>query len=165
MDDHTFQKDSLLSQMYSEETYSSGKLAVTDGEIGLWSFNKNSIDFTLQGKLNDNSRLASIPITSDSRGTMAGYENILQLSDDEYLLGFTQGYMVINYDKFSKSKIDQPLNLTSIQYWENGKEPVSLAKDQPAVLKNKFNNIHFNFSVPHFENTFLPNINFALRGF
>jgi DNA-binding CsgD family transcriptional regulator len=165
MDDHTFQKDSLLSHMYSEETYSSGKLAVTEGEIGLWSFNKNSIDFTLQGKLNDNSRLASIPITSDSRGTMAGYENILQLSDDEYLLGFTQGYMVINYDKFSKSKIDQPLNLTSIQYWENGKEPVSLAKDQPAVLKNKFNNIHFNFSVPHFEKYFSSEYQFRLKGF
>jgi len=165
MDDNTFQKDSLLSRMYSEETYSSGKLAVTDGEIGLWSFNKNSVDFTLQGKLNDNYRLASIPITSDSRGTMAGYENILQLSDDEYLLGFTQGYMVINYDKFSKLKIDQPLNLTSIQYWENGKEPVSLAKDQPAVLKNEFNNIHFNFSVPHFAKYFSSEYQFRLKGF
>lgn len=165
MDDNMFQKDDLLSQMYSEENYSSGKLAVTDGEIGLWSFNKNSIDFTLQGKLNDNYRLASIPITSDSRGTMSGYENILQLSEDEYLLGFTQGYMVINYDKFSKSKIDQPLNLTSIEYWENGIEPVSLTKDQPAVLDNKSNNIHFNFSVPHFEKYFSSEYQFRLKGF
>jgi DNA-binding CsgD family transcriptional regulator len=165
IEDDNFQKDSLLSQMYSEETYSSGKLAVTDGEIGLWSFNKNSIDFALQGKLNNNYRLSSIPITSDSRGTMAGYENILQLNDDEYLLGLTQGYMVINYEKFLKSKIDQPLNLTSVKYWENGGEPISLNTDQSVELNNKFNNIHFNFSVPHFEKYFSPEYQFRLKGF
>lgn len=159
-----FQKDTLLSTMYSEDYYTSGKLEVTDGELGLWTFNANSIDFTLQAKINDSFRLGSIPITSDVRGSMAGYENIYHIKGRQYLLGSTQGYMMIDYDKFLTSEFDQELSLSSVQYWENGLQPKPLSLDEPQSLEN-FSNIQFNFSVPYFDKYFATEYQYRLVGF
>ncbi|MBZ9787252.1 Y Y Y domain-containing protein [Psychroflexus sp. CAK57W] len=160
-----FLKDDFLSRLYSENVYTSGKLSTTSGEIGLWSFNKNSIDFTLQGKINNSFRLASIPITSDIRGAMVGYENINHIGDNRYLLGLTQGYVVIDYEKFLDSNINESLHLTSVKYWQTGKEASVLDLGTSHELKNKTNNIHFNFSVPYFEKYFISEYQYRLKGF
>ena len=160
-----FQKDTLLSTMYSEDYYTSGKLEVTDGELGLWTFNDSSIDFTLQAKINDSFRLGSIPITSDARGSMAGYENIYHIKDRAYLLGSTQGYMIIDYDKFLTAEFEQPLSLSSVQYWENGLQPKPLSLNEPQSLENLSNNVQFNFSVPYFDKYFETEYQYRLIGF
>lgn len=164
-ENNNFIKDSLLGQLYAESSYISGKLEVTEGEIGLWSFNKNSIDFTLQGKINDSFRLASVPVTSDSRATMAGYENVFQIDDKRYLLGSTQGYIILDYEKFLNSELDKPLNLTSVRSWENGKAGEFLSLGDSHELKNKANNIHFNYSVPYFEKYFTSEYQYRLKGY
>lgn len=160
-----FYKDSILSQLYSEKAYTSGKLASTEGQIGLWSFNKNSINFTLQGKINNSFSLASIPITSDSRATMAGYENVYQMDNRKYLIGSTQGYMIFDYDKFITTEISKPLNLTSVKSWETGKPVKFLQLGIYHEFKNKANNIQFNFSVPYFEKYFTAEYQYRLKGF
>ncbi|SDG38015.1 triple tyrosine motif-containing protein [Psychroflexus sediminis] len=160
-----FLKDSLLSRLYTENVYSSGKLVTTGGEIGLWSFNKNSIDFTLQGKINNSFRLASIPITSDIRGAMVGYENVYHLGDERYLLGLTQGYIIIDYKKFLDTAIDESLYITSVKYWQTGKQASFLDLETSSELKNNMNNVHFNFSVPYFEKYFTSEYQYRLNGF
>lgn len=165
-DKNEFARDSLLSQMYTPLTYSSGKLVNTEGEIGLWSFNKTSIDFTLQGKFEKEFRIASIPITSDFRETMAGYENIYQLRDEnQYLVGTTQGYLVIDVDKFFKTKIDKPLKINSIQFKKNGGTYEAAEFEVSPTLKNKFNNLYFNFSIPYFQKYFASEYQYKLKGF
>ncbi|MFD0931572.1 triple tyrosine motif-containing protein [Psychroflexus salinarum] len=164
-DKNEFVRNSLLSKLYSPSTYSSGKLASTAGEIGLWSFNKNSIDFTLQGKIDEKFRLASIPITSDTRETMAGYENVYQLDKQHYLMGSTQGYLVIDIDKFFKTNIDKTLKITTIKFKENGGIYKALDLEASPNLKNKFNNIYFNFSIPYFQKYFASEYQYKLKGF
>jgi DNA-binding CsgD family transcriptional regulator len=164
-EDNDFIKDTLLSKLYSERSYSSGKLAVTEGEIGLWSFNENSINIALQGKINNQFRLASIPITADARSTMAGYENVHQLDKNLYLIGSTQGYMVLDFNQFLKTKIDKPLKLNTVSYWENGKPSQNLKLDTLPELKNKTNNISFNYSIPYFDNYFASEYQYRLKGY
>ncbi|NEV92704.1 Y Y Y domain-containing protein [Psychroflexus sp. YR1-1] len=160
-----FLKDSLLSRLYTENMYSSGKLATTSGEIGLWSFNKNRINFTVQGKINTTFSLGSIPISSDTRGAMVGYENVYHLGDERYLLGLTQGYIIIDYKKFLDTTINESLNITSVKYWQTGQKASFLEPGKAAELKNQMNNLHFNFSVPYFEKYFTSEYQYRLIGF
>lgn len=160
-----FVKDTLLSKMYTDESYFSGKLVVTEGEIGLWSFNKNSLNYTLEDKINTNFRLASIPITSNSRTTMIGYENVYHLGNKRYLIGSTQGYMIVDFKKFTNTELDRPLKLNSIFSWVNGKQPRSVALDTTPEFRNKENNISFNFSVPYYEKYFASEYQYRLKGF
>jgi DNA-binding CsgD family transcriptional regulator len=165
LEQNQFLEDTLLSRMYTKDSYSSGKLVTTEGEIGLWSFNENSINITLQGKIDDQFRFASIPITSNTRSTMSGYENVRMLDKNRYLIGSTQGYMILDYDKFRQLQFDEPLNLNSVSFWENGKSPEPLGLDSSAELMNKANNIRFSYSIPSYDNYFASEYQYRLSGF
>lgn len=160
-----FKLDTLLSKMYTKDTYSSGKLVVTDGEIGLWSFNENSINITLQGKIDDQFRLASIPITSDARSTMSGYENVRMLDNNKYLIGSTQGYIVVDYNQFRQLQFDKTMQVNSVSFWENGQPYEFVDLSASPELMNKKNNIRFRYSIPNFENYFASEYQYRLVGF
>ena len=160
-----FKHDTLLSKMYTKDSYSSGKLVVTDGEIGLWSFNQNSINITLQGKIDDQFRLASIPITSDARSTMSGYENVRMLDNNKYLIGSTQGYIILDYNQFRQLQFNKTLQVNSVSFWENGQPYEYVDLSASPELMNKQNNIRFKYSIPNFENYFASEYQYRLVGF
>ena len=160
-----FKLDTLLSKMYTKDSYSSGKLVVTDGEIGLWSFNQNSINITLQGKIDDQFRLASIPITSDARSTMSGYENVRMLDNNKYLIGSTQGYIILDYNQFRQLQFNKTLQVNSVSFWENGQPYEYVDLSASPELMNKQNNIRFKYSIPNFENYFASEYQYRLVGF
>ncbi|WP_019037056.1 triple tyrosine motif-containing protein [Psychroflexus tropicus] len=160
-----FKTDTLLSKMYDKNSYSSGKLVMTDGEVSLWSFNENSINITLQGKIDNRFRLTSIPISSGSRNTMSGYENVQMLDNNQYLIGSTQGYMILDFDQFLKTRIEKTLAINSVSYWENGEPHHQLNLENPSELKNKTNNISFRYSIPYYNNYFAPEYQYRLKGF
>lgn len=109
-----FLKDSLLSSAYTEKEYESGKLIVDEVDNILWIFSKTNIIYVTPTGLSKRQRIKNIPLTSEVRNGIIGYENISSLGKNKYLLGTTSGYTIINqreqdYNEFSVY-IDQVVN-------------------------------------------------------
>ena len=97
----------------------------------LWLFSKNSIIFIEPGALSAKPKINTIPIPYYLRNSKVGYENILSLNRDEFLIGTTDGYLIVNIGAIqhdAKSiKIDQVSNnsinllnyvLTNLLNWQ-----------------------------------------------
>ena len=101
-----FEKDKSLSAIFQNDEYVTGKMIV-DKSNKLWFFTKNYIHYYSSGKLSPELKKNSLPIPSSLTNSMPGYENILQLGDETYLIGTTDGYYVLknNEFKFSNHKV------------------------------------------------------------
>jgi AraC family transcriptional regulator, chitin signaling transcriptional activator len=142
-------RDSLLSALFGGEKYLSGKL-ISD-KIGnrLWGFSKNEIIFIEPGKLSSEPLVNSVPISSELRKSKSGYENILFLEEDKYLVGTTEGYIIIDLNKLNLKSETIVLNTISYGTLHNDLTPIDLSNS--TELKNKENNIEFNYSVANYN--------------
>lgn len=163
--ENDFVKDTLFSQFYNKENYASGKLISTEGDVGLWSFNQNSIIYSVQSKLNETIKFGSIPIPNDLRSAMVGYENVSALNEHQYLFGFAQGYMIFDFERIDNRKSNYELNINTVSAWEKAEQYEFLSKDQHSELPSEINNIKFNYSIPQYEKYFMPEYKFKLKGF
>ena len=95
-----FQKDTILSAVFQNDEFTSGKLIV-DKSNKLWLFSKNYIHYFTLSKLSNQLKENSIPIPASLTNSMLGYENITQLTNSIYLIGTTDGYYTININDLS----------------------------------------------------------------
>ena len=91
-----FIKDSLLSGVYKQSSYESGKLIVDEKDNILWIFTKSGISYITPNGLTNKGRINNIPLTSVVRRGIIGYENISSLGGEKYLMGTTSGYTIVN---------------------------------------------------------------------
>ena len=158
----TFKKDSLLSTLFGGDKYVSGKM-ITDIETNrLWGFNKNEIIYVEPGKLSDSPKVNIIPISNKMRKTKTGYENVLHLDGTNYLIGTTDGYLVVNIDKLEYNSYDISLNNSSYNSLRN--EVVSMDLEGASELKNKDNSIRFKYSVTNFNKLISSEYQYRLKG-
>ncbi|NRD23337.1 LuxR family transcriptional regulator [Winogradskyella litoriviva] len=145
----TFKKDSLLSDLFSEQKYISGKLINDEKQNNLWGFTKNEIIYIEPGKLGKELQLNIIEIPNTIRKTKSGFENVLHLEKDTYLIGNTEGYLVIHTNKFNKDAHQLYLNEAMFTSLQN--EFVFIDTSESIELENKNNTIQFKYSVPNFD--------------
>lgn len=151
--ENKFSKDSILSHFFNESTYVSGKLIVDSEKNRLWCFSENNIGYAEPAKLTNRLKNHILALPDDVRKTKAGYENMLNYKNNQYLLGTTKGYIVIDLDKENTENYE--LNISDVQYHKLNAPDVFLNKSEDALLDNKQNNLKFEFSVPNY-NKFLP---------
>jgi DNA-binding CsgD family transcriptional regulator/membrane protein implicated in regulation of membrane protease activity len=161
-DSSTFKKDSLLSTFFEGEKYVSGKMISDDENNRLWGFNNSEIIYVEPGKLSGSPEVNVIAISSEMRKTKAGYENVLHLDGSNYLIGTTDGYLIINIDKLEYNSYDISLNNSSYNSLRN--EVVSLDLTEPAQLKNKDNSVWFKYSVTNFNKLISSKYQYRLKG-
>ena len=94
---------------------------------------------------------------------MAGYENIAQIGNNEYLIGKTDGYFIINLSDFKVKSHSVILNSVSVSKLEKASKYVPLS--QKTVLHNSENNIVFNYSVPQYDKFIDVKYQYQLEGF
>lgn len=146
---NSFVKDSILSDLISDDKYLSGKL-ISD-KIGnrLWGFSINEIFNIEPGKLSDKPLINSIPVSGELSKTKSGYENILYLDDDNYLIGTTDGYIIIDLNKLELDSGNIALNTIAYGSLQSKLIPVDLSKS--VELAHKENNIQFKYSVANYN--------------
>lgn len=161
--DLTFSKDSILSSFYNNNGFLSGKLSADLANNRLWMFAENSIGYVQSAGLTNQMKLTEISLPAVVRKTKPGFENILKLSNQDYLMGTTKGYIVLDLSKIESStykiKINQIVNyqLNEPEYY------LSISTD--TILPVKSNNLKFAFSTPNY-NKFLPTkYSYKLDGF
>ena len=144
-----FKKDSLLSTLLSGKNYLSGKLINDIEGNKLWGFTKNEIVYIEPGKLSNEPEVNLIAISNEVRKNKPGFENLLFLNDETYLIGTTEGYLIINLNKLQQKSNEIYLNEVSYRSLRNELVPVDI--QNPIELENKNNSIQFKYSVTNYD--------------
>ena len=97
-----FELDKKNSLILDKDEFVSGKLNV-DKSGKMWFFTKSYIYYFTAGNFNSELKVNKIPIPFSIVNPMLGYENITQLFGNEYLVGKTDGYFIIDLNDFKRT--------------------------------------------------------------
>jgi len=157
-----FIKNDELSKLIEGDNYLSGKLVYEESRNRLWLFNKKNILFVDPGILSDKLKVNNIPIPYELRNSKVGYENVLNIDADQYLIGASDGYLVLNLNKLNLNP--KQVNINNISFSSLHNNFVQLKIGEPAALENKNNNILFKYSVTDYDRYSNTNYKYRLIG-
>jgi AraC family chitin signaling transcriptional activator len=129
----------------------------------LWAFSKENICYATPGKLSNVPVINKFPLPLEIRKNIAGYENLLEINDEEYIIGTSNGYIIMNVNKFEQKIYDISIN-TIASNNRNATKQNLLDKDAPASLENKENEIGFTFSITEFDKHIKTKYQYQLIG-
>ncbi len=162
----TFIRDSLLSHLLLEGGYSSGKLLPGKDNYSVWLFSSSGIHWVRPGKIKEEKEIVFIPIPVHQRNAMLGYENILQIDFGKFLFGHAGGYFVFDLDKYRETEFSLPLRIRSVFASNLEGDKIGMSLDEKGVdLNPEFNSVFFRFSMPLYEDYFLAEYQYRLKGF
>ena len=157
-----FAKDALLSKVFANDEYRSGKLIV-DKSNKLWIFTKNNINFFTLGKLSAEPKLNTIPIPYTLNNSMLGYENISRIGENTYFIGTTDGYYSMNINDLNFSKFN--INLNTVFKNRSNSIPTYVNITGGEAIAFGHNNLTFNYSVPEYNKYIVAEYQFMLEGY
>ena len=156
-----FVQDSVLSSAYTSSDYISGKLVNANNK--LFVFTDKNIAYAEKGSLSSDLQLSLLPLPQSIRKTKEGYENMLHIGDDNYLVGTTGGYIITGLNLYGESGYTIALNSATAHQLNTGDSPLNLSDE--AQLYPLENNLNFSFSVTDY-NKYLPSLyQYRLIGF
>ncbi len=159
-----FIKDTLYSELFNKENYTSGKLVADTKSNKLWGFSKYNISYIAPRKLSDVPKINTISLPINLRNDVSGYENITYISDNLYLYGTSQGYILIDLDKMIDTTFKIRLNSISTSTYKHEYKFNLINKNEAGVFKNNENNIEFEFSIPEYKKYIVAEYQFKLDG-
>ncbi|WP_370392492.1 triple tyrosine motif-containing protein [uncultured Winogradskyella sp.] len=158
----TFEKDSLLSTYINKDTYVSGKIIPNERKDELWVFNKDQIIYIKPGLVSRAPELNYIPIPYNIRNSKLGYESILLLEDNRFLVGTTQGYLIVDLNGLQQK--DYTLKLARVNNYETLQEKSSVQLMDDISFQANRNNLEFSFSIPDFNALYRKSFQYRLKG-
>src|SRR5690606_21163786 len=159
-----FVKDTIYSNLFNKEDFTSGKLVVDTKSDKLWGFSNYNISYVSPGKLSNIPSINKISLLSGLRNDVSGYENITNLKDNLYLYGTSHGYILIDLDKMVSKPFKVDITSISISTYKHGYKFNLIDKSLTGDFKSNENNIEFEFSTPEFEKYNIPEYQFKLNG-
>ncbi len=158
-----FQKDTLLSQLFRKEEYTSGKLISDTVNNILWSVSKKDLNYLSPGKLSNIPKINKVSFSKALPRGLTGYENISHLKNQEYLIGASTGYLVLDLDKVRDKSYNISINSITIGDLEHDIiNPID--KSVNGEFKNKENTLQFNYSVAEFDKYLDSEYQYQLNG-
>ena len=139
----TIKRDSILSNLFTKKEYISGKL-ISDKKNRLWSFNKSAIRYLEKGPVKNKVSIKSIPIKNYLRKTTVSFENITNFYQNTYLVGKTNGYLLLDLNK--KKDVSHTIFLNKIDVKSEESLNTSIIED--GIFKHNQNSLVFKFSTP-----------------
>lgn len=159
---NTFVKDSVLSSLFTGDSYLSGKLINEEYKNRLWGFTKDRVIYIEPGLSLNSPEIDSIEISDEMRKIKTGFENILNIKDEQYLIGNKEGYIIINTNSSAPKPFRVYLNKASYTSLQNEFTRIDFSK--PITLKNKHNSIRFSYSAPNYDKLSNPKYQYKLVG-
>ncbi|SDX94140.1 regulatory protein, luxR family [Lutibacter oricola] len=160
-----FVKDTILSSLlYSENNPIKGNL-ISDNTNKLWGFSNNNIVFVKQDAFNNKPKRINIPVEKSYNSSMviAGFENLRHIQNEEYLVGNSSGFTVLNTDRIKTNSYNVAINSVYKQELNYNKQQLALNKTNS--LKATENNVYIAFSVPVYDKNTEVNYQYRLKGF
>jgi ligand-binding sensor domain-containing protein/DNA-binding CsgD family transcriptional regulator len=158
-----FEKDSVLSSVFSKETYMSGRLIV-DKSQKMWAFLKDNIKYVTINDITSDFQIKTISIPSKLIKGMIGYENISIIDNSKYLIGTTDGYIILNLALLNSSD-EYSIFLNSVSLKRINSEEMPIMTDSGGVFKHNENSIKFKYSVPVYDKYQTVKYQYKLNGY
>lgn len=157
-----FEKDKLLSSVFENDEYTSGKMIV-DNSNKIWLFSKNRIHYFSMSKLSNQLKQNAIPIPASLTNAMPGYENVTQISNFDYLIGTTDGYYVLNISDLASKKYS--VSISEITTNKLSEELINRSINEEGEFKYDENNVTFDYTVPEYNKYIKAEYQYVLEGF
>ncbi len=161
-----FERDSILSSIYTEDEYLSGKLVKSNDEAYLWGFSKNHLIRVSESNFANVPKIDRIPLTYNTRRNVIEYENILAIDgQNKYLVGTSFGYIIFDADKISFNDFNVYLNGVSVGINADhsaSNKLIDISED--GVFESSDNNVRISFHTPQYLKYFNPSYQFQLEG-
>ena len=158
-----FERDTILSKIFNEDSYTSGKLIVDKNTNTLWGFSKNDLSYISPGKLTNTPKINKVSIPYTLRKGITGYECISNLEDNKFLLGSSTGYIIIDLDKIIDKTYQ--IHINTIKNYARNSKKRSLDKNVLGEFKTNENNFEFTYSIAEFDKYLEAEYQFQLKGF
>ena len=155
-----FVRDPMLSAVFEQDEYTSGKLIADTDK--LWVFSKNYIHYFTPSKISHALRKNTIPIPMSLTGSMSGYENVTHLAGATYLIGTTDGYYTIKLNdlQFRSNSV----SITHVSSGHIDGQPVSNALGVHGDFAHDRNNVTIAFTVPEYNKYIYTEYQYKLEG-
>jgi DNA-binding CsgD family transcriptional regulator len=161
--DDLFKKDSIYSKLMPEGNFLSAKLIQDGLNNKLWSFTKEDIRYFSPGKLSNKPDLKIIPIRGGLHTGASGYENLIHLYEKKYLIGTSDGYLVIDLGKIKEPK-DFEISINRVLSNKTDEEQVKVNLNKKTVFDVNEKNLEFSYSVSNFTKTSSIKYQYKLEG-
>lgn len=159
-----FEKDTLYSTFYNTSDYLSGRLITTDNGGKLWNFNNSSVNYFSTGTINNELSLNKIPLPQSLRNNVSNYENVLSISDKEYLIGTHFGYIIVDVEKLDL--VPEPIRINRLTAYSLSKDNTQeYSLDENIEIPFDMHNIEFSFSVPEYDRYLTKEFQYRLIGY
>ncbi len=158
----SFERDPILSVLFTEDNYISGKLIV-DKTNKLWAFTKDNIVYVTTDDVTNKPKINTISIPSYLRKGPLGYENITLINGDRYLLGTANGYITIDLSQIEYTQ-NYYVYLNSVTLEGLDEQVERLEVGAKGDLNYKKGIISFEYSVPEFDKFLEVKYQYRLNG-
>ena len=161
-----FEVDSTLNRLLFEKAGGITSILVPDEEKDrLWCYTVNGLSYVYPQTFNASLAIETFPIPNFFRTSLgvSGFENITRIKDEDYLIGTTNGYVVLHADK--KKEINYAVTINAI--WKsNGMASVSkLPLSSGQEVEFDFNTVQFDYGVSLYNKYTEVNYQYRLKGF
>ena len=148
----------------TEDSFISAELVHNTSNDKLWLFSKDHIRYLSPGKLSNKPEINKISISETIPRAASGYENVIHISNEVYLLGTSKGYILLDLKDYSEVA-DFKVYINKIKSFitDGPKQNLSLTKEIELDFKN--NNLEFFYSAPNFNKTLTTKYQYKLEGF
>jgi len=163
-DESFFKLDTVYSSLIPEDVFVSGKLILDEYANKLWSFTSKGLRFLNPGKLSDKATLEKIPIKKSLFKGPSGFENIIHLENEKYLIGTINGYLIVDLNKISAPE-NLEISITQVLNHELNKPSKNIRLNRNTTFKDTENSLEFYYSVPNFDNTSNIMYQYKLEGY
>ena len=162
--ENIFVKDSILSTIY-KDNYVSGKLVPIKDSNEMWAFSDKNIDQIIPSKISKRLKINKIHLTNSLRKGVIGYENILKINQDNYLLSSVSGYLKIDLSMLNYKDFKVGINkIAELSYHKDMIENLIDLSKEEAKFKSHDNNISFSYSSPNFNKYLKTVYQYKLEG-
>jgi ligand-binding sensor domain-containing protein/DNA-binding CsgD family transcriptional regulator len=158
-----FLRDSVLSQLMTYAPYVSGKLLKTDASNKLWYISKDGLSYAKPDDLSGDISFKHLFLPLEKRSTKSGYEHLFQLSEHSYLLGTTEGYMIL--DEIADEEISPQISIDKIYITTVGEKPNLIDRHTETEFKYNTNYLNFSFYAPYYKILSNPHFRYRLKGY
>ncbi|SNR28270.1 Y_Y_Y domain-containing protein [Maribacter sedimenticola] len=141
----------LNSKFFENDDAIIGVLKPTDNNERLWGFSNNNIINVSPGIMNGSPEQVKIPIPKFFRNGMGvvGFESIVGLGDQTYLIGTSNGYVTLNLDKVLPKSYSVSITSISKEFYDAPSIHIPI-KDN-TLFDYTENNLKFQYNVPEYD--------------
>lgn len=147
-----FVKDSVLSSKFlSFDDMMTGRLIFNDQMDKLWGFSDKNIICVTPGKFDNTLQSIKISVPNFFRESLGllSFESITHLNNENYLIGSSSGYTILNIDNLDSKDYTVKINSIEKEFLDADNQRASLVQNN--VFRANENSLNFAFSVPEFD--------------